>query len=66
LRLARGIDFAAFAARTGCDARELYADSLDRLSRVGLLDIDSRGFRLTERGLNVADAVAAEFLAPVN
>jgi oxygen-independent coproporphyrinogen-3 oxidase len=66
LRLARGIDFDAFAARTGCDAHELYADSLDRLSRVGLLDIDARGFRLTERGLNVADAVAAEFLAPAN
>jgi oxygen-independent coproporphyrinogen-3 oxidase len=64
LRLTRGVEFADFAARSGYDARQLYADQLDRFGRAGLLQIDERGFRLTEAGLNVADAIAAEFLAP--
>jgi oxygen-independent coproporphyrinogen-3 oxidase len=62
LRLARGVDFDGFAARTGFDARRRFADPLDRFARVGLLDIDDAGFRLTERGIVVADALAAEFL----
>jgi oxygen-independent coproporphyrinogen-3 oxidase len=64
LRLSRGIDYADFAARTAYDARTLYADPLNRLSINGLLEITPFGFRLTEKGLNVADAIAAEFLAP--
>ena len=64
LRLTRGVEFADFAGRSGYDARQLYADQLDRLGRAGLLQIDESGFRLTEAGLNVADAIAAEFLTP--
>jgi oxygen-independent coproporphyrinogen-3 oxidase len=64
LRLARGVEFAEFAGRTGCEAREVYNAQLAQLSGVGLLDVDVRGFRLTEKGIDVADAVAAEFLAP--
>lgn len=62
LRLTRGVQFADFARRTGCDARTLFADPLTTLSRNGLLRVDEHGFRLTESGLNVADAIAAEFL----
>jgi len=65
LRLARGLNFADFAARTGCDAREVFSDQIDRFSRVGLLNVDAECVRLTERGLNVADAVAAEVPADV-
>jgi oxygen-independent coproporphyrinogen-3 oxidase len=63
LRLARGLNFADFAARTGADALELFASQIDRLSRLGLIRIDENAVRLTEAGLNVADAVAAEFLS---
>jgi coproporphyrinogen III oxidase-like Fe-S oxidoreductase len=62
LRLRDGLDFAAFTARTRYDARQIYADQIDRLARPGLIEVDARGLRLTERGLAVADAVAAEFL----
>jgi oxygen-independent coproporphyrinogen-3 oxidase len=62
LRLGRGLNFDAFAARTGFDARSLYADVIERLSRHHLIDLDLAGFRLTQRGFELADAVAAEFL----
>ncbi|MEA2709428.1 MAG: hypothetical protein QOF78_2029 [Phycisphaerales bacterium] len=64
LRLTRGLNFADFAARTTFDARALWSDQIDRFSRAGLLDCDERGFRLSERGLAVADALAAEFVDP--
>jgi coproporphyrinogen III oxidase-like Fe-S oxidoreductase len=63
LRLAPGIEYAEFQRRSGFDARELFADPIDRFSRQGLLRADAEGVRLTEVGVNVADALAAEFLA---
>ena len=65
LRLARTIEFDDYANRTGLDARALFADPIDRLARAGLLRADEAGFALTERGVDVADAVASEFLAAV-
>jgi oxygen-independent coproporphyrinogen-3 oxidase len=64
LRLTRGLNFADFAARTGFDASALWSDQIDRFTRAGLLERDNRGFRLSERGLVVADALAAEFVEP--
>ena len=62
LRLDRGIEFDAFAARTGRDARLAFRQQIDRLAPVGLIAVDATGVRLTERGINVADAIGAEFL----
>jgi oxygen-independent coproporphyrinogen-3 oxidase len=62
LRLERGIEFDAFAGKTGRDARHTFRQQIERLAPVGLLDVDARSIRLTEQGINVADAVAAEFL----
>lgn len=64
LRLASGVRFVDFARRTGCDAQILFAEPIKTLSQNGLLLADADGFRLSESGLNVADAIAAEFLAP--
>jgi oxygen-independent coproporphyrinogen-3 oxidase len=64
LRLTPGVEYADFAARTGYDARLIYRDQIKQLSSAGLITVDERGFRLTEAGLNVADAVAGEFLLP--
>jgi oxygen-independent coproporphyrinogen-3 oxidase len=63
LRLERGLNFADFAARSGYDAQNVFAGQLEQLTKVGLIHIERGAARLTERGLNVADAVAAEFLA---
>ena len=64
LRLTRGVDLREFAATTGFDAYTVYAAQLNQLTRAGLLRIDNHIATLTETGLNVADAVAAEFLEP--
>jgi oxygen-independent coproporphyrinogen-3 oxidase len=62
LRLSEGLDFEAFHRRTGLDARAVYAAQIDQMARAGLLDARPERIALSERGLNVADAVAAEFL----
>ncbi len=62
LRLDRGIGFDAFAEKTGRDARAVFRRQIDRLAPAGLITIGADAIRLTERGINVADAVAAEFL----
>lgn len=62
LRLSEGIDFADYEARSGFDARKLFAGQIECLACVGLLEVDDRGFRLTDRGLAVADSVCAQFL----
>lgn len=64
LRLARGVRYADYAARFRRDARADFGPTIDRLSKIDLLNVDDAGFRLTEKGLNVADAIGAEFLAP--
>ena len=66
LRLAVGIRFADFKRRTGMDARVIFAAPIKQLSGANLLDVNDERIRLTDRGLNVADAIAAEFLAPTS
>ncbi len=62
LRLTRGIDFDSFHHLTGVDARHEFADLLPRLAGLGLIEQHAHGVRLTESGLNVADAVSGEFI----
>jgi oxygen-independent coproporphyrinogen-3 oxidase len=64
LRLSRGVNFADFEGRSGLDARTLYAGAIEQLCQLGLLCVDEKGFALSQKGLNVADAVAAEFVSP--
>jgi oxygen-independent coproporphyrinogen-3 oxidase len=63
LRLERGIVLNDFSARTGLDARSHFAATIDRLEQLGLITAGHGAIRLTESGLNVADAVSAEFLS---
>jgi oxygen-independent coproporphyrinogen-3 oxidase len=62
LRLSAGINFDEFAARWSCDAREVYSEALQHLSKLGLIQIETQRFSLSDAGLAVADAVASEFL----
>ena len=64
LRLSRGLNFDDFSSRTNLDARRLWDDQIQRLSHIGLLDVDDRGLRLSDRGVPLAEAVASEFLLP--
>jgi oxygen-independent coproporphyrinogen-3 oxidase len=62
LRLSSGIVHADFTARVGHDARAIFAEVLGRLEPLGLLEVSETSIRLSERGLPVADSIAAEFL----
>ncbi len=62
LRLSKGIEFVEFKARTGFDARVVFADPIERFALIGLLNVDDQRICLTERGVEVADALAGEFL----
>jgi oxygen-independent coproporphyrinogen-3 oxidase len=63
LRLEGGLNFDVYTARTGLDARTVYATTADNLTSMGLIEVTDRGIRLTERGIDVADAVAGEFVS---
>jgi len=63
LRLSRGLNFAEFAAASGFDARTLFAEVIERLGGQSLLEVDNGSLRLSDLGLPVADAIAAEFLS---
>lgn len=62
LRLSTGITLSVFAARTGHDARTLFAEVIDRLAPHNLLIASETSIRLSEPGLVVSDSIAAEFL----
>jgi oxygen-independent coproporphyrinogen-3 oxidase len=62
LRLDNGIDLAGFTAQTGYDARMVWADLIDKCTAAGLLIDTGRSIRLSPRGIEVADSIAAEFL----
>jgi oxygen-independent coproporphyrinogen-3 oxidase len=64
LRLAEGFSLAALSERWGLDAARRYAKLLRRYEEAGLLSRSEDGDRiaLTERGLEVADGVMAEFV----
>jgi oxygen-independent coproporphyrinogen-3 oxidase len=62
LRLRAGIDRLQFIERHGADPRELFADAIKCHGKLGLLQADDAGIRLTRRGLLVADSVISDFL----
>ncbi|MGC4033174.1 MAG: radical SAM family heme chaperone HemW [Tepidisphaeraceae bacterium] len=58
LRLARGVRWSDYSA----DLRGVYAGQLQQLAGLGLVAVDAAGFRLTEKGVDVADGVAGQFV----
>jgi len=64
LRLAEGLSLCELGARWGLDARRHYGALIQRFVAGGLVRLDEEGDRLqfTERGLEVADGVLAEFV----
>jgi oxygen-independent coproporphyrinogen-3 oxidase len=61
LRLAEGVSVARFESKFGRSLRKRFADQLAQLETLGFITVDS-DVRLTDKGLPLADAVAAEFL----
>ena len=61
--IGHGVDAAAFSARYGVTLDEAFGDEIADLVTIGMLERDERGVRLTDRGLMLANDVAARFLA---
>lgn len=64
LRLAEGLSLDAIGTRWGLDARAAWGAIIARFARAGLLRVSEGGDRiaLTDRGLEVADGLIAEFV----
>jgi oxygen-independent coproporphyrinogen-3 oxidase len=63
LRLNEGIRFAAFERRTGFDARDLFAGSIERYAAEGLIHLTEESVALSRTGRLIADTVIADFMA---
>jgi oxygen-independent coproporphyrinogen-3 oxidase len=63
LRLRDGVDVKAVEKRYGVKLAERYARQIQRLSRLRLLEVTSHYWRITAKGIPVANTVCAEFLA---
>jgi coproporphyrinogen III oxidase-like Fe-S oxidoreductase len=61
LRCRAGFDGAAFADRFGTDLNRAFPH-VERLQRDGLVECVDEWWRLTDRGLMVADSIFATFL----
>ncbi|MBM3881934.1 MAG: radical SAM family heme chaperone HemW [Verrucomicrobia bacterium] len=64
LRMNQGWGYEEFTRATGYDLRREWLGELRRLADEGLGVVGSGTFRLTARGLRLADRVGAEFLRP--
>jgi len=62
LRTGRGIVFAEFEARYGTDPRRYFKKPVARLERLGLLQVEESGMRLTERGMMLGNEAFMEFV----
>ncbi len=62
--LEEGVTFERFAARFGVDLREVYRKEIERLAKIGLLDVNSERVRLSRQGRLVGNRVFREFLPP--
>lgn len=62
LRLNIGVSYAHFRDRCGAELTEVYASELQELTALGLLDCDTLGVRLTERGRLLGNQVFERFV----
>jgi oxygen-independent coproporphyrinogen-3 oxidase len=62
LRLNAGVSYAHFRDRCGAELEQVYGDVLADLARLGLLERDQRGVRLTERGRMLGNQVFERFV----
>ncbi|MER3474455.1 MAG: coproporphyrinogen III oxidase [Armatimonadota bacterium] len=62
LRLRDGVDVRAVEERYGVNLAQRYARQIDKLQRLRLLEVHPERWRITAKGLPIANTVCAEFL----
>lgn len=63
LRMRDGVDVQEVEVRYGVKLAQRYAHQLDKMQRLRLLEVTPTRWRLSEKGIAVANVVCAEFLA---
>ena len=54
--------FERFESRFEVDLRDVYEDEIERLQKIGLVEVDAERVRLSRRGRLVGNRVFREFL----
>ena len=62
LRTSDGIDAGEFKRQFGKDLKEVFSQEIEKDKKAGLLEEDTKGIRLTEKGLDFANIVFEDFL----
>lgn len=62
LRLTEGVTFARFRERFGKEMQEFYKAQIMELEQMELLESDTKGIRLTQKGIDVSNFVFEKFL----
>ena len=62
LRMTEGLSLADIEQRFGLNVRNYYGEGLERLEKLGLLDLSQGRIRLTQAGLLLANTVMAELV----
>lgn len=63
LRMAQGVSFADFEQQFGASIQTLFAPTLQKLTRAGLISINREGIQLTRKGMLLSNQVFSMFLA---
>ena len=62
LRMNRGISGKTFCERFGTDIKSLYGEQIEKFINLGLMRCDGESYSLTEKGIDVSNAVLCEFV----
>jgi oxygen-independent coproporphyrinogen-3 oxidase len=62
LRLSAGVDLGAVERLSGVDPLRQHAATLQRLAKLKLIILSDDHFHLTDKGIDVADSIASEFV----
>ncbi len=62
LRLAGGVELSAIERLSGVDSMNHFRATLERLAKLKLIILSDNSFCLTDKGIEIADTISAEFL----
>ncbi len=62
LRMTKGVQFSDFKNRFGLDMENVYGKQIEKLQKYGLVKVNGNSLSLTDRGIDISNAVFVEFI----